>query len=231
MEALTFDIDAIAQGAQGVLRFGIGPAVASLFLKDTLAEICTEHRDLVPRFEVAFWTSCEGKLINREIDMFIGGFASPPNDDRFEFTPLYNDTIVALAHKDHPILLRSAITLEDLIHYPVLGFPSAIDTWRSLTSVESLELFQRNVPGSVMPDPLQLLPVISKTNQIVVVPDLNWRAVKKEHPDIVELKVERLRGMAHMYFVHLAGAELPDCYAQLVAAFKNQLAVIRRSET
>lgn len=230
LQALTVDIDALVQGAKGVLQFGIGPAVASLFLNDTVAELFTKYGRYVPRFEVAFWTSCEEKLISREIDLFIGGFASPPKDDRFEFIPFYTDTMVAVTHKAHPILELPAITLEDLIRYPVMGFNSSIETWKSLSSTDALEMFERNVPASMMPEPLQFLPVIGHTHHIVVVPELNWRAVQEQHPDIIELQVERLRGTAQMYFVKLAGAELPECYEHLLAVFKSQLATKRQAK-
>ena len=223
-EALALDIDAIAQGAMGMLRFGIGPAVANLLLNDALELLFSEHGTYLPRFEVDFWDHCHRKLLEYDLDFFIGGFPSEPDDPRFEYSHFYSDEMTAIVRADHPIRSEGSIDLASLVRYPVLAFNSRLDsTWRALHSQDDLEYFHRNVPASVMPDPLQFLPLLRKTNHVLLVPTLNWRLRREGYSDLVEMNVERLRGVAHMYFVRIAGADLPDNYHHLEEAFRRVL--------
>ena len=161
MDALHIELNDLVVSEKRTLQFSIGPAVADLVLKGVLNQICAEPLNLLPRFRVDFWDTQESRLLNHEIDIFIGGFPREPTDARFHFEPFYKDNLVAVARHDHPVRHNEVVNLDMLVHYPIMSFSSNLDTtWQALDSSFGLELFRRNVPASVMPDPMKYLDLI-----------------------------------------------------------------------
>ena len=221
--ALETDLADITRAERSTACFGIGHAVANLFLNEVLEVLCNQVEGILPRFHVGLWDSCEAKLLSREIDVFIGGFPRSPDDQRFDYQPFYKDDLVAVASDAHPLASGEPVSLEDLIHYPILSMNARLDSaWQALSSTFDLEVFRRNIPASVMPDPFQYLTLVSQTDHILLAPRLNWRVVKADHPDLVDLQVDRLRGTAHMCFVTLAGMDLSDPCTRVIQAFKDR---------
>ena len=228
MSALHIELNDLVVSERKSLRFGIGPAVADLLLKEVLADICDEDTEVLPRFEVAFWDQLESRLLNREIDVFVGGFPREPKDDRFAFHPLYKDRLVAVARNDHPLRDSEVVRLEALVRYPILAYSSKLDsTWQSLVSDFDLELFRRNVPASVMPDPMKYLDLLVRTNHVLVCPELNWLKQAREYTELSAFRVEPLRGTTHMMLVTLAGIENMSSLDLLQNSFTQQLGYLR----
>lgn len=222
LDCLQNDIDAMAEGNRASVRFGVGHAVASLLLPDTLKCLHRASPGVTPRFLVKFWDDCEDRLLRGDIDLFVGGFPSPPDDHRFDFELLYTDRVIAIARGDHPIFAREECTIHDVIRYPVLAHDSRYYMmWRNLDSVDDLDLFNRNVPASVVPDPLAMLPLVETTNHIVFTTEYNWLERARQHRNLKVVPMKSLYGTAHMMFVKNAGQQLPEAYQLLIKCFKQ----------
>ncbi|MFV0278383.1 MAG: LysR family transcriptional regulator [Parahaliea sp.] len=222
LDKLYFDIDALKNDHLGTVRFGVGPAVADFLLVETLRRFSTDFPGAVPRFRVKLWEDSESFLLNEDIDLYLGGFRREARDPRFAFTPFYKDRLIAVARKGHPLWERERIHTTDLIRYPVLAQDASnIALWPTMEAISDLELLNLNMPASVMANPMEALPVLEVTDQVLLCLRANWLKVATVHPGLAELPVVDMRGMAHMKFVTRAGHQPSAAQRALVSCFRD----------
>ena len=222
LDKLAFDIEALKSEHLGAVRYAIGPAVADLLQVDALTDFSRVCPGSVPRFRVKFWDDAEKSLLRGDVDLFIGGLSRDVNDSRYHWEAFYKDRVITLARRDHPLMKQSTVSIRDVIHYPVLSHDTRhFVIWRGLEMVGDLELMERNVPASVIDNPLEMLPLLKTTDHILLTTTANWLKIKADYPDVDALPVEDMRGTANMYFVSRSGYDLSETEQQLVHSFRR----------
>jgi len=205
VDRINADLDALRDEHSGRVRFGIGPAAAALYLEDSVKLYCRERELEPPHFSIGFWDSMEQVLADGEIDFFLGGFLHPLKDSRFSADPFSEDSLVALARPGHPLVGPEQRHVRDLIHYPVLSYPTRkYILWRNLTEASDHELLRRNIPAATMENPLDAAEMLMHTNYVMIVTETNWR-VRAHRLRLREINVSDLRGRAMMQLVRNAG--------------------------
>lgn len=128
---------------------------------------------------------------------------------------------MCVCRRDHPIWQTEPVAVSDLVGYPILA--SGIrhfEIWKTLASSDELERMNRNVPASIIANPLTVLPVLRATEHILMTTEMNWRRVCENNPDLDMLPVFDLRGLAHMRFVTLEGKQRSPLEKALIASFR-----------
>jgi DNA-binding transcriptional LysR family regulator len=109
---------AVARGLnQGLIRIGSFGPTSSLKL---LPAILRAFRARYPGIEVQIDEGPDAAVLqwvaDRRVDV---GFAVLP-DDRFDTVPLVEDQLVALLHRDSPLVAKRSVTLEELVGLPFI---------------------------------------------------------------------------------------------------------------
>lgn len=200
------DLQALHQEHLGTVQFGIGPAAASLFLNDAIVRFHREHPTGVPRFRVKFWDDCEKLLLENEVTFFLGGFPRAFKDKRFSCKPFFRDELVAVARRDHPLTRRASIDINDLTHFPAIGYDSARHSthWRQVEDPGDLLRLRRNLPASTLENPLQCVDIVVETDYVLMLTRASWLTGGLDDR-LVVLPIPGFRGPIHHYVVSNAG--------------------------
>ena len=107
------EIEMISSGAQGTLHMGTVPMPASGILPAALEGLLAQFpRAFVSVLEASEQVLGEA-LKTRKIDLFIA--RRPRQEDRdFHYETLFEDSVVVIAHRDHPLANRKRIRYDDL---------------------------------------------------------------------------------------------------------------------
>jgi len=220
---LESDLAALRGSHTGQTSIGIGPAISSLLLNPALTEFHLQHPASIVTFKTGTWSAMEKLLSSGEIGLFLGGFASAFSSKEFSSIPFSTERVVFLAAKDHPLFAQPTVTVSQLIHYPVIAHSAdSYNFWRSLETEEDKRLFKRNIPASIMENPLDASDWVGRSQYVISTIESIWQAsLASAEPLLKELTVANTRNVANMYFVYNAGRQFTEDEQALMGIFQR----------
>lgn len=78
-----------------------------------------ENKNVTFNFYQNHTSAIAGKVQSGELDVGFGGYT---DRDDFEFFPVLSDEIVLITPKEHELAAREAVSLQEINHYPVIGY-------------------------------------------------------------------------------------------------------------
>lgn len=209
---LESDLALIRNGNAGRTNIGIGPAISSLLLNPALIEFSQRCPGSVVTFKTGTWSTMEKSLLSGEISLFLGGFSESFSNKEFVSIPFSKERVIFLARKNHPLFSERPITVAKLIRYPVLAHSrDSWNFWRSLVTEADMNLFRRNMPASIMENPLDSKGWMVNSDYVLSTLESIWQAsLTSADPSLKELNVVNTRNIAHMYFIHNAGHQFTE---------------------
>ena len=220
---LESDLAFIRCNHAGRTNLGIGPAISSLLLNPALTEFYLQHPESTVTFKTGTWSAMEKLLSSGEISLFLGGFSGSFSSKEFASIPFSKERVVFLAAKDHPLFAQPTVTVSQLIRYPVVAHSAdSWNFWRSLAGEEDMSLFKRNMPASVMENPLDASAWIGRSEYVISTVESTWQAsLAATEPLLKELTVANTRNVAHMYFIYHAGHQFTEDEQALMEIFQR----------
>ncbi|HTN64002.1 MAG TPA: LysR family transcriptional regulator [Devosia sp.] len=118
----TLDIQRSAIETKGLLRMGVGPALAVSFLPTVLVDF---HHNF-PSVQVSVETGITSRLIEQvisgDIDVMISARPQRALPDHFAAMHLFSNNMVAVCRRDHPLHGLGRASIEQLCQYRRIGF-------------------------------------------------------------------------------------------------------------
>lgn len=112
----------LAKGMEiGELHIGAGPFIGAALAAEALARMNVAHPRLATRISVRPCQDLPEQLHRREIELCVADAHDFPPADDLELIPLRAHTFVVVARAGHPLAARSALTVQDLVSYPLAG--------------------------------------------------------------------------------------------------------------
>jgi DNA-binding transcriptional LysR family regulator len=117
------EMAAIGSGLRGTVRLGcVAGAVPGL-----LAGVVHEYKERHPRVALSIAVSTSDRVIeqlaNGEFDLVLGRLPNRALSDEYRIVPLLDEQQVVVVRASHPLTLRSRITLDDLVGFPLILQP------------------------------------------------------------------------------------------------------------
>ena len=220
---LESDLASVRESHAGRTNIGIGPAISSLLLNPALTEFYLQHPASTVTFKTGTWSAMEKLLSSGEISLFLGGFSSAFSSKEFTSIPFSKERVAFLASKNHPLFAQPSVTVSQLIRYPVIAHSAdSWNFWRSLVREEDMSLFKRNMPASIMENPLDASAWIGRSQYVISTIQSIWQAsLASAEPLLKELTVANTRNVAHMYFVYNAGHQFTEDEQALMEIFQR----------
>jgi DNA-binding transcriptional LysR family regulator len=118
------EMAAIGSGLRGTLRLGcVAGAVPGL-----LADVLREYKERHPRVALSITVSTSDRVIEQladgEFDLVLGRLPNQGLSDDYRIVPLLDEQQVVVVRANHPLTLRSRITLDDLIGFALILQPA-----------------------------------------------------------------------------------------------------------
>ena len=115
---------AIGSGLRGTLRIGcVAGAVPGL-----LASVVHVYMERHPRVALSIAVSTSDQVVEQlaggEFDLVLGRLPSRVPSDDYRIVPLLDEQQVVVVRASHPLTLRSRITLDDLVGFPLILQPT-----------------------------------------------------------------------------------------------------------
>jgi len=111
----------------GTLAVGCDPYATGV-LSRALAQLVTQHPMMRYEVEVGNWSSLREKLLDRRIDIHVGG--SPEvHGPEISITEFMMEPVVFFCRPEHPLTRQKVVSIEDLVGYPRIGI-EAPPEWR-----------------------------------------------------------------------------------------------------
>jgi len=218
------ELEAIAGGVGGRLRFGSFPSATMAFAAQAMQDFRDRHPGVALRFADGEPYESVARLKERELDLavlfdFDHWTAATDYDGRavcedreIECVELFDDPFCVVAPRRHPLAALERLELSDLAGHRILGSPSQCSPW----GLDLRELCSRaQIQADLEPcyrtaDFGALQSIVATGRGITLVPEL---ALTTVHPGVV---VRPLRGgpVRHVRLAMLAGvAPSPACRA------------------
>jgi DNA-binding transcriptional LysR family regulator len=110
-----------ATGTSGEVEFGIGPVAATVVLPTVAADVAREYPAISLRAHSESVGEMASKLLNGEVEFFLGRVDRTSQNDRFLVDILGSASFRIFAREGHPLAGSSSATLADLRPFPRLG--------------------------------------------------------------------------------------------------------------
>lgn len=218
---LRHDIGLSKKGHLGEVGFGLGPAVAAVFLADLLSELIKAYPRLEVRSYVNNADQLRDALLAERIDFFVYSAGQLGADARIEISPLGELPLALCVRAGHPLTKKRTATREDLAAFPLMS-GNLPQLWKSAESapVEPPQPLSINISCD---DFLTLKLVVQRTNAVWLTP----RAVvvrECRRGELVELRNARgiVRFVPNLVIASLADRNLSPA-ASLVVQLIRQL--------
>ena len=108
-------------GRAGSLAFGMGSSLARSLLGRMLVELMTGAPRLKLRTLIETTDHLLAALRNEELDFFVGDVRAADTDSDLQVEALYECRFGWFARHDHPLQRRSALTIRDVLRYPLIA--------------------------------------------------------------------------------------------------------------
>ncbi|WBU63015.1 LysR family transcriptional regulator [Paracoccus aerodenitrificans] len=129
------ELSAMAGGARGRIVIGALPLSQASLLPETMLRF----RSSQPDFEFEVVDGCYDELLSGlrrgEIDVLIGALRPAAATDDIQQERLFDDSVVIVSRKDHPILSRNGVSPEELADYPWVVPRRGTQIWSNLEPI------------------------------------------------------------------------------------------------
>jgi len=114
------DVSASKQGARGVLRLGVGPTYAAVFLPKVLERLTRQYPNIEVSVRTGVGTELLPALRTGEISLYAGGLEEGDTGDAdlFDTIPLYTQSNVLVAARGHPAFSGEMPPLDTVAQLP-----------------------------------------------------------------------------------------------------------------
>lgn len=112
----TASLEALQQGASGLLRVGVIAAVATAMLGDRVLRFCRKHPSMRVEIVEDVQDHLTQQLLTGSLNLVLGR-RPVPVPQRLHFEPLRADEAVVIASPDHPLAGRTGLALDDLLEF------------------------------------------------------------------------------------------------------------------
>ncbi|MCU0925594.1 MAG: LysR family transcriptional regulator [Hydrogenophaga sp.] len=117
LDALTRELDGIAQGGAGKLHIGSIMAASPELLSSALLTLKQRYPLLSVEITIDTSDRLTESLRRGDLDLVIGRVPEGAMDD-MDFRPVADEALSVVAHPDHPLAGRSRVTFNDLLQHP-----------------------------------------------------------------------------------------------------------------
>ncbi|WP_454855203.1 LysR family transcriptional regulator [Rhizobium binxianense] len=167
----TLDIKRSTIEAKGLLRMGVGPALAISSLPPVLVSFNERFPDVQVSVETGITSRLIEQVIRGDIDIMVSARPERELPDRFAAVHLFTNRMVAICRHDHPLRQKDRVTIEDLVRFRRVGFleDHDFDVHARKTygrRVEDLKAAMRTSDVSVM------LEVLAATDHFAIVNEI-----------------------------------------------------------
>jgi DNA-binding transcriptional LysR family regulator len=104
--------------AAGALVIATGPYFADSYLAEAIAALINVHPSIHIKVVRDIWKNAEQRLVNREIDLFLGWIDEPIMSSTLTAITLISDSMVLFCRENHPILQKTNPDFEDIMKFP-----------------------------------------------------------------------------------------------------------------
>jgi DNA-binding transcriptional LysR family regulator len=132
-QALDADVQAALAGERGTLRIGVSQSTCAI-----LALPLAHLRQQSPGIEVSLINAVTADALVQQLDqghVDIGLYVNVEPDDRMVTMPLFDDTWMVVAHRDHPVASSASMTLDALDGINMIAWHQR---WRAQANLERL---------------------------------------------------------------------------------------------
>lgn len=169
----TLDIQRSAIEAKGLLRMGVGPALAVSSLPRVLVDFYGRFPNVQVSVETGITTHLIDLVIRGDLDVMVSARPDRPLPEHFAAVHLFSNRMQAICRRDHPLRQRAHVTIEDLCQYRRIGFLDDHDFDINARKtfgrrVENLTAAMRTNSVSVMLDVLAATDHFAIVNEIMV---------------------------------------------------------------
>ncbi len=130
-QALEADIRAAVAGERGTLRIGVSQSTCAMLAKP-LAQLRRQN----PGIEVSLINAVTAEALVQQLDqgqIDLGLYINVDPDDRVVTMPLFDDTWMIVAHRDHPLAASTSVTLDALDGTNMIAWHQR---WRAQANLE-----------------------------------------------------------------------------------------------
>jgi len=130
-QALDADIRAAVAGERGTLRIGVSQSTCAM-----LAKPLAQLRQQNPGIEVSLINAVTAEALVQQLDqgqIDVGLYINVDPDDRVVTMPLFDDTWMIVAHRDHPLAASTSVTLDALDGTDMIAWHQR---WRAQANLE-----------------------------------------------------------------------------------------------
>ena len=118
----TLDIKRSTIEAKGLLRMGVGPALAVSSLPPVLVSFSERFPDVQISVETGITTRLIEQVIGGDIDVMVSARPERELPDRFAAVHLFTNRMIAICRHDHPLRRKERVSIEDLLQFRRIGF-------------------------------------------------------------------------------------------------------------
>ncbi|MBB2496756.1 LysR family transcriptional regulator [Aquipseudomonas ullengensis] len=126
--ALSNAVSQLGNLASGELHLGAGPYPAARLVPQAMGRFAERFPRVRMQLLIDNWQQLRTRLLDDEIELFVADTRELAADPRLRVEPLQEHPGVLFCHPLHPLLQRSALSMQDLLEYPLAGtqLPDAV---------------------------------------------------------------------------------------------------------
>lgn len=118
----SLDIQRSTIETRGLLRLGVGPALAISNLSPVLASFYQTFPKVEVDAVVDITTQLLGRVISGDLDVMVTARPEQEIPEHFSSVRLFDHRMVAICREGHPLRRLQSVSIEQLCRYPRIGF-------------------------------------------------------------------------------------------------------------
>jgi LysR family transcriptional regulator, cyn operon transcriptional activator len=154
---------------RGELKVGVVQTVNAYLIPHIVEKFIAAYPAIKLRIEELSADQIENKLVNGEIQLGIS--FTPENSPELDFDPLFEEALVVVAKRDHPLAHRGEVTIAELDNVPMVLLSKSFCTRRLWEKYASQQSVTSNVVIE-MSTIASILATVKRTGLLSVLPAL-----------------------------------------------------------
>jgi len=118
----SLDIQRSAIETRGLMRMGVGPALAMSSLAPVLVSFYRTFPKVEVNVGIGITTQLVDQVINGDLDVMISARPEQKLPEHFTAASLFDNRMVAICRDNHPLRRLRQVSIEQLCKYPRVGF-------------------------------------------------------------------------------------------------------------
>lgn len=120
-QALSNAVSQLGNLASGEVRLGAGPYPAARLVPQAMGRFAERFPRVRLQLTIDTWQQLRTRLLDNEIELFVADIREFQDDPRLQVEALRPHPAVLFCHPQHPLLTRPALTIQDLLEFPLAG--------------------------------------------------------------------------------------------------------------